>query len=135
MTSIGWTMPAPQSQKQEENEMKPFDLEAAKRGEPIQTRGGKPAKFIAHVPEATQPQQVVVLIGNSVRARYPNGTFHKWAEDDDDLFMASRKRTVWVNLYPNENRLCYYYDTEEEAEEASAHKRIGNRAWPLEIEE
>jgi hypothetical protein len=116
--------------------MKPFDLEAAKRGEPIQTRGGKPAKFIAHVPEATQPQQVVVLIGNSVRARYPNGTFHKWAEDDDDLFMASRKRTVWVNLYPmSEGKACYWYNTEKAASEAGGTLRIGNRAWPLEIEE
>ena len=32
--------------------MKPFDLEAAKRGEPIVTRGGEAAKFIAHVPDA-----------------------------------------------------------------------------------
>ena len=33
--------------------LRPFDLDAAKRGEPICCRDGRPAKFIAHVPEAT----------------------------------------------------------------------------------
>ena len=116
--------------------MKPFDLEAAKRGEPIQTRDGQPAKFIAHVPEATESQQVVVLIGNTVRARYPTGTFYDFEGGHDDLFMAPRKRTVWVNLYPtHEGRVCYWYEMKEKADKASFYKRIGNRAWPLEIEE
>lgn len=125
--------------------MKPFDLEAAKRGEPIQTRDGRPVKFIAHVPEATESQQVVVLIGNTVRARYPTGTFLDFEGDDDDLFMAPLKRTVWVNVYYR--RPCDWpgslstsaWDTKKDADEAASGNgnliRIGNRAWPLEIEE
>ena len=42
--------------------MKPFDLEAAKRGEPIVTRDGRKAKFIAHVPEAKHYQKIVLLM-------------------------------------------------------------------------
>ena len=40
-------------------EMKPFDLEAAKRGEPIQCRDGRPVKFIGHVPEAHDHNRIV----------------------------------------------------------------------------
>ena len=121
--------------------MREFNLEAAKRGEPIQTRDGRPAKFIAHVPGATESQQVVVLIGNTVRARYPTGTFYDFEGDDDDLFMAPRKRTVWVNLYGSSS-IARYFSTEYEADQypswtdcISNINRIGNRAYPVEIEE
>lgn len=116
--------------------MRKFDLDAAKRGEPIMCRDGTPARFIAHVPDAREGNRVIALIGDMIITAYEDGSRHQRdMETFFDLFMAPKKRTVWVNLYPNENRLCYYYDTEEEAEEASAHKRIGNRAWRLEIEE
>ena len=42
--------------------MKPFDLEAAMSGEPIVTRDGRKAKFVVHVPEAKNDQQVVLLV-------------------------------------------------------------------------
>ena len=51
--------------------------------------------------------------------------------------MAPKKRTVWVNFY--ENGWAYYGDSEYDAEiNASGYntiKRIGGRAWPVEIEE
>lgn len=43
-------------------EPRPFDLEAAMRGEPIVTRDGRQARFIAHVPEAAQSGRVVAMI-------------------------------------------------------------------------
>lgn len=46
--------------------MKPFNLEAAKRGEPIITRDGRKAKFVAYVPEAEEFQQVLVLIDSHI---------------------------------------------------------------------
>ena len=42
---------------------KPFDLEAAKRGNPI-LWNKRPAKFVAHVPEAAEFYRVVVLLEN-----------------------------------------------------------------------
>ena len=41
---------------------KPFNLEAAKRGEPLITRGGDKARFVAHVPEACAECRLICLI-------------------------------------------------------------------------
>lgn len=41
--------------------MKPFDLEAAKRGEPICNRDIEDCVFITHVPDATPEYRVVAL--------------------------------------------------------------------------
>lgn len=124
--------------------MKPFDLEAAKRGEPIQTRDGRPVKFIAHVPEAEEPLRVIVLTESSPGFRHEDGAVHYSMGNGADLFMSSRKRTMWVNLlHPYAGDLSYGYpahafSTKEQADDAdrsSSFTRIGNRAWLLEIEE
>lgn len=113
--------------------MKPFDLEAAKRGEPIVTRDGRAAKFIAHVPELNFP--VLVLLDVGLWQARKDGTSNVGVHVD--LFMAPKKRTVWVNLYRSAFREGYHYDTEIEADAAAsdAHKRIGGKAYPVEIEE
>ena len=41
--------------------MKPFDLEAAERGDPIQMEDGRKLEFVAYVPEARLEHRVVVL--------------------------------------------------------------------------
>ena len=41
--------------------MKPFDLEAAKRGDPIQAEDGRKLEFVAYVPGAHAGYRVVVL--------------------------------------------------------------------------
>lgn len=70
--------------------MKPFDLEAAKRGEPIVTRAGQTVTFIAHVPGAQPGYQVVVLNPGRVPVGYhKNGTYSALGlESRKDLFMA-----------------------------------------------
>lgn len=117
--------------------MKPFDLEAAKRGEPIITRDGRPVKFIAHVPEARAAHRVVIVdvAAGYIGIRHENGM---WGESPrkDDLFMAPRKRTVWVNLYKGHNAV--WHNSEESADviaEDGISHRIGLRAYPIEIEE
>ena len=123
--------------------MKPFDLEAAKQGEPIVCRDGTPAKFIAHVPDANDARQIIVLINNFIFTHYENGK--KYPDDSDrDLFMAPKKRTFWVNLvhpYAGDSSYGYHaaaFRTKEQADDAdraSSFTRIGSRAWLLEIEE
>ena len=120
--------------------MKPFGLEAAMRGEPICTRDGQPAKFIAFVPEASEEQQLIVLIGTNIWRLYPDGRVHQGeSQRSSDLFMAPKKRTVWINLYEHSSALDSYdafvYDSEEMANNARSADRIGGKAWPLEIEE
>ena len=117
--------------------MKPFDLEAAIRGEPIQTRKGEPARFIAHVPEAAT-YKVAALINEGIETFTEEGTHCKGRETGFDLFMAPRNRTVWVNLYAHlsgVNNFGYFYRSEDDADEAASPGRIGGKAWPLEIEE
>ena len=115
--------------------MKPFDLEAAKAGAPIVTRDGRPAKFIAHVAEAHPSQRLLVLIDGVVHTKFENGKYAASPAhvSDHDLFMAPVKRTVWVNLY--EYGIARWHDTEKNAEHCAGRNRLGNRAWPIEIEE
>ncbi|MFA5630310.1 MAG: hypothetical protein WC997_02260 [Porticoccaceae bacterium] len=80
--------------------MKPFDLEAAMRGAPIQTRKGRPAKFLAFVPEAMLTQRLVVLVGQSVLTICESGEVNEIYESNNDIFMAPKKRTVWVVRRP-----------------------------------
>lgn len=87
-------------------ERRPFDLEAAKRGEPLVTREGKEAKFIAHVPDARNTEKLLYLVGDIVYATGEDG--YSFTDDSADLFMAPKpKRTVWANTY--------YHDTEQRA--------------------
>ena len=111
--------------------MKPFDLEAAKRGEPIVTRDGREAKFIAHVPELNFP--VLVLLGVGLWQARKDGTSNVGVHVD--LFMAPKNRTVWVNFF-EPSMACFYYASEDLADAGyESCKRIGGKAYPVEIEE
>ena len=121
-----------------------FNLEAAKRGEPIQCRDGTPAKFIAHVPEAHPTQKIVVLLGDNIYGYFESGQRAGIKNDPADLFMAPKKRTkrtVWLNFYPMAKTMILYgpYESEAQADEfhldSKRTNRIGNRAYPVEIEE
>ena len=106
--------------------MKPFDLEAAERGDPIQMEDGRKLEFIAYVlPEVRPEYQVVVLCPDTgVVTSLRKG----------DVFMAPR--TVWMNLLPGGG--AYYYPSQDAADTACIqleHERVGGRAWPLEIED
>lgn len=79
--------------------MKPFDLEAAKRGEPIQCRNGTSVKFIAHIPEAHSAFRVIVLNPNGVVSiRNEHGRLEH-VDNPLDLMMVPKKTTYWVNIY------------------------------------
>lgn len=114
--------------------MKPFDLEAAKRGDPIVCRDGTPAKFIAHVPEAHAGGRVISLVGDVIYFSHESG--RQWLDcvRDVDLFMAPKKRTIWINAYWS-GATVFSFATKEAADKAATKDRVGGRAWPLEIEE
>ena len=118
--------------------MKPFDLEAAKRGEPVCTRDGTPVRQLVHFPEGVRVNKIAALSGGVInvyddQGRYYGDEVHVSAKD---LFMATRKRTVWVNVYsPGTNCFGGAYETEAIANNYAGRQRIGNRAWPLEIED
>ena len=111
--------------------MKPFDLEAAKRGEPIVRDDGVPCKFIAFVPEAEMHEQLIISFNGSIHFYFKDGTNQSLRR----LVMAPKKRTVWVNFYPNTTSAAVH-ETEERADHyAKGVRRIGGKAYPVEIEE
>lgn len=115
--------------------MKPFDLEAAKRGEPLITREGKTIEFVGRSETKSGPK-IICTIDSCFTSHYDNGAYFEGGREGRlDLFMAPKKRTVWVNIYKH---MATWHETQE-ASNVPAHPiwghRVGDKAWPLEIEE
>ena len=117
--------------------MKPFDLEAAKRGEPICDRAGNPVRFIAHVPEAANPSErvIVLALNGAISLHYENGTY-ALSDCDYDLFMATKKvkRERWVNIYSENTEDCFHM-TKEQADTGASRERIACVYIEYEFEE
>lgn len=83
--------------------MKPFDLEKAKAGAPVQTRDGKPARIICFDCKSNRSPVIALVTmadGEETPNSYTNdGRYHPLYEMGDDLFMAPVQREGWVNLY------------------------------------
>jgi hypothetical protein len=112
--------------------MKPFDLEAAKRGEPFQCCGVS-AKFVAHEPEAAPYEQFIYMgHGNMILSASCNGR-----RNGHQLEMAPKKRTVWVNFYEACWMAQYFADkpTADLRHASATMPRLGGKAYPVEIEE
>ena len=77
---------------------RPFDLEAAKRGEAICKADGDAMTFIAHAPKARKLQRVLShSTEGEVYGHFESGA-HAF---DQPLRMLVKTKTVWVNLYFN----------------------------------
>lgn len=91
-------------------ERRPFDLESAKRGDPLVTRDRRSARFVAHVEGAANYSVVAYIEGDNIVETYTEEglLLDEEAATNADLFMAPKpKRTVWANTY--------YHDTEQRA--------------------
>jgi len=109
--------------------MKPFDLEAAKRGEPICTENNKPLRFICF----DEVSNRIVYGYEGKRIAHTDLMIANTC-----IFMAPKKRTVWVNLYPDGITGVYWSNSEAVADERNntdPDTRIGGKAYPVEIEE
>jgi hypothetical protein len=74
---------------------KPFDLERAKAGDPVVTVYGKPFRFAGFNPDADPQERIVGWTD------YGHGVWGVSSLREIELFMAPKKRTVWVRLYMN----------------------------------
>lgn len=103
--------------------MKPFDLEAAKRGEPVITKDGRSARIICFDRLDWQDHHLLVALIKKCDGTEIVDTF----SDDglcfderghiNDLYMAPKKITKWMNI---DSRDSLYFNgalcaTEEEA--------------------
>lgn len=111
--------------------MKPFNLEAALAGDPVITRDGRDVKIAGYNLDAPYRNQIVGWVGNEVYCWNFIGRYQGY-ETDTDIFMKPKKQIVWINLYP---RSCYRYNSEKEADINAGTTRIGNKAYPIEIDE
>jgi hypothetical protein len=118
---------------------KPFNLERALAGDPVKSRDGRPVTQLTLFVTSDR-EYLAGVINDEVKWWKPTGRY--WGGEDCiyDLFMtSSKKRTVWVNLYPEPGtRLIAYahaFEDKDEADKESGPNRLGNRAYPVEIEE
>ena len=101
--------------------MKPFNLEDAKAGKAIIRGDGKPAFFVAHIPNACERDRVAYLDENGRLCSVDeNGSTGDNGYFGYSLFMKTEKVTMWVNVYgePNSKYIpgAYFYETKEEAD-------------------
>lgn len=91
--------------------MKPFDLEAAKAGAPLITRGGFRVTFGCHFPQIKDFESIACLVegDREIKKFSITGSYRANVKDHlFDLFMAPQKVTRWVNFYKKgSNALCF----------------------------
>lgn len=133
---------------------KPFDINLAKQGHPVVTRDGRSARIICFDrKDPTYPLVALLPSRNGgpfeVHSSFSkDGKFDVYADEaPEDLFMAPRKVTKWVNFYgwqaldisfhPDRTTIQASrdtYDTKDEAEKCHEANRPYIGAHPVEIE-
>lgn len=118
--------------------MKPFNLQQALAGKPVVTRDGRPVPRLAHFPEL-RLVQVFIQGHPSVISFNEDGSYlTDSVASEHDLFMASEKKTVWVNFRKAEPGGIFvgiYTYTSKEAAESAAGACVGHLGtYPVEIE-
>jgi hypothetical protein len=76
--------------------MKPFDLEAALRGEPVITRDGRPVKIAGYNADAKEHSQILSWADGGTISSWVDGKYHSSGESGNDLFMAPKERKEWI---------------------------------------
>ena len=79
--------------------MKPFDLEAAKAGKPMQTRDGRKAEFLGYTKSGCKYPVAAWIEDHGITGFTEHGGFRFGLKGNSDLFMVSTRGTVWVNVY------------------------------------
>lgn len=111
-----------------EKKLKPFDLEAAKRGEPVVTRVGYPVKiydFKFNHKRYSLCGKIMFPSRDKSTHWTKEGHYLIDVEDSPyDLFMAPVKKEGWVNIYSKKNHAYAgsIYKTKEEA----SREKLGN---------
>lgn len=115
--------------------MKPFDLEAAIRGEPVVTRDGRDAKFGAYNPDADALCSVVGWIGDRPHSWSKDGRFNFMDFDPRDLFMKTKTVERWVVVYNSDYHYSSgpygsdFYTSKEQAEKTAYGNPVARVTW------
>ena len=105
--------------------LKPFDLKAAKAGDPVCTRDERKARIICFDRKDNTPIVALIECVNGaeiLQCYFNNGKCCHYATSDYDLMMLPEKKEGWVNVYKSEFDdfpavlgAGYVYNTKEEA--------------------
>jgi hypothetical protein len=79
--------------------MKPFNLEAALRGEPVITRDGRPVKIAVYNEDASFGESVLGWLEGSSFSWARDGQYLLQDCESFDLFMAPTERKEWVVIW------------------------------------
>ena len=81
--------------------MKPFNLEEAKQGKPVQTRDGRPVRILAFDKKGDNPIIGLVTHIDLEIAYYwfEDGRYSADFDSKYDLVMKSEKKEGWVNIF------------------------------------
>lgn len=101
---------------------KPFDTEAAKRGEAVITRMGKQVKEFRYMESASGSRIFVGTVDGVLTNWLSTGEFTSCVSPLD-LFMAPKKFKRWVNVY-DDPRCCGMHATKVEADINAQASRI-----------
>ena len=105
--------------------MRKFNLEEAKKGKPVMTRSGDPARILCFdrisalypiVALVTRDDEERVLTFNEEGRYNGSGSIN---EQEWDLMMASEEREGWIVIYEMDGKFCVdnkIYETEAKAE-------------------
>jgi len=124
--------------------VKPFDLQRAIAGEKLVTREGKEVTEFHHFKTVSGSYPCTAVVNGERSAYTLAGHFNRSQHPHcDDLFMAAKKRTVFVNIYDKDTTAsggghnAHAFGTAE-----AARKNVNGNAWglllvarPVEIEE
>ena len=97
--------------------MKPFNLEQAKAGKPVQTRDGRKARIICFDMKGGEfPIVALVQTGGEEGVFHYTleGNYYRTSTTQSDLVMVPVKKTGWINIYPF-NCGEFIYNTKERA--------------------
>lgn len=124
--------------------MKPFDLDKVLNGAPVETIDGRPVTQLYLFENVSMNAHALAgILEGHIGTWRKDGRVYGNIQCDDDLVMAAKKYTVYINIVLNvysENLDCYAYDSKEEAEHAatmslSHEHRFVSVGSPVEVEE
>ena len=121
--------------------MKPFDIEQAKAGKPVQTRDGRDVRIICFDAKRKDTSIVCLITCLEDGMEYlfsyfrDDGKWHSSQESTHDLFMKSETKEGWVSVFAGGKLAINVYATKEEAEYIGAAYPTFKTAAKIEWEE
>ncbi len=113
--------------------LKPFDLEAAKRGDPVCTRNGNKARIISF--DSKSIYSIIALILDEEDEEEPHSFTENghYIEDDDnhefDLMMTQKTKKLWIAVAKNTNHADNYSTSGFACEDLNDLKRHFNQEY------